>query len=280
MPCSSSNPCLYCTLRRTKGEWEDEGTGELRTLGGQDKRLAYWQGPLHSIYKTEFTVLSQSTVGPVLVRSFGDNDDTTILEKAPPPSVHLLLAVNDVLRPHCIKFFGTEEQMLQVLKDELGVIPHSYQGKEGACEGPQCDIILNKLNLLAPYLMEEEEHQDGWLFLNVLESFKRVKDAVFGLELAANYEEVMADFKTHLHLAHIGSYLPITPKLHIISTHVVQWVRRTGTGLAKMNEAAVEASHHVWWEVWKHYKVKSETSEVFKKQALKALVRVNADNTN
>ena len=48
-----------------------------------------------------------------------------------------------------------------------------------------------------------------------MESFKKVKDAVFGLELADNYEEVMADFKTHLHLAHIGSYLPSTPKLHI-----------------------------------------------------------------
>ena len=49
--------------------------------------------------------------------------------------------------------------------------------------------------------------------------------------------------------------LPITPKLHVISIHLKQWIRRTGVGLAKANEAAGEAAHHTWWEVWKNYKV-------------------------
>ena len=129
-----------------------------------------------------------------------------------------------------------------------------------------------------PLLVEEQEHVGGILLYSVLELFKRVKVAVFGLELAVNHKEVLADFKTHLHMAYTHSSLPITPKLHIISVHVVQWVQRTGTGLAKMNKAAVEASHHVWMEVWKHYKVNGETFEVFKKQGLRALIRVNADN--
>ena len=38
-----------------------------------------------------------------------------------------------------------------VLKTEVGVVPHSYQGKDGNFEGPQCDKILNKLSVLAPY---------------------------------------------------------------------------------------------------------------------------------
>ena len=81
-------------------------------------------------------------------------------------------------------------------------------------------------------------------------------------------------------MAYTHSSLPITPKHHIISVHVVQWVCRTRTGLAKINKAVVQASHHVWMEVWKHYKVNDETSEVFLKQGLRALIRVNADNTN
>jgi hypothetical protein len=56
-------------------------------------------------------------------------------------------------------------------------------------------------------------------------------------------------------LAHEHGGLPITPKLHVVSHHVVQWCRQTGCGLAQANEAAVEAAHHVWWEIWKHYKV-------------------------
>ena len=62
-------------------------------------------GPMQGLYMTEYTVLFKSTVGPVLTSSLGDTDDTTISEKAPPPSVHLLHATNNILRPHCVKFF-------------------------------------------------------------------------------------------------------------------------------------------------------------------------------
>ena len=69
MPCSATHSCLYCTCRRTKGKWEDEASGELRTLGGQAARYEYWAGPLQGLYMTEYTALSKSTEGPVLVRS-------------------------------------------------------------------------------------------------------------------------------------------------------------------------------------------------------------------
>ena len=92
------------------------------------------------LYTTEYTALSKSTVGPVLVRSLGGTDDNTILEKAQSPSVHLLLATNNILRPHCAKFFGSVENLLLCLKEQVGVIPHSYQGKEGAFEGPQVSV--------------------------------------------------------------------------------------------------------------------------------------------
>ena len=109
--------------------------------------------------------------------------------------------------------------------------------------------------MLEPYLLDENNQPQGLLIYNVLNAFKSVKTAVFGTELSSNYLEVMRDFKIHLDLAHMASLLPITPKLHIISEHIIQWVEMTGDSLAKSNEAAVEAAHHVWWEVWKHYKV-------------------------
>ena len=132
------------------------------------------------------------------------------MEKAPPPSVHLLHATNNILRPHCVKFFGSDENLLLCLKEQVGVVPQIYQGKEGAFEGPQCVNILNELEVLAPYLVEEQEHGDGILLYSVLELFKRVKDAVFSLELADNHEEVLEDFKTHLHMDYTHSSLPIT----------------------------------------------------------------------
>ena len=141
----------------------------------------------------------------MLVRSLGDTDATTLLEKAAPPAVKL--AVNDILRPHSVHFFGSDQNLLQVLKEEVGVIPHSYQGKEGNFEGPQCNTILNKFSTkLRPYFLEnEEEHPDGFLFVSVFESLKKVKDSVFGLQLAENVEDILEEFSTILDLAHIGA---------------------------------------------------------------------------
>ena len=33
-----------------------------------------------------------------------------------------------------------------ILEEMVGVIPHSYQGKDGAFEGPQCRKILYQLD--------------------------------------------------------------------------------------------------------------------------------------
>ena len=93
-----------------------------------------------SKYDTEHTARYQSTVGPVVVRSHADTDDKTVLEKAAPPAVHLLLSVNDVL-------VDSESHLMEILKTEVGVIPHNYQGKEGTFEGPQCNKILNKVGI-------------------------------------------------------------------------------------------------------------------------------------
>ena len=49
-------------------------------------------------------------------------------------------------------------------------------------------------------------------------------------------------------------------------------------GLARANEAAGEAAHHVWMETYKHYKCNDETSQAFKDSGLMAIARVNSNN--
>ena len=266
MSCSSSHPCLYCTQRRFhSGEWEGAearvkrgvpGVAPLRTLGGITRQCDEWKDK-GAKYETVHTQKYESCVSEVLVRCRGDTDATTVLEKVGPPGVHLLLGANTVLRPHCEKYFGGEDAMLEVLRKEVGVVPHSYQGDKGAFEGPQTSKILDRLEVLRPYILNEEIYQDGWFYYCVLASFKEVKDACFGIHLDPRFEAILADFAAHVHHANIGVEMPITPKLHVISVHLVQWCRSTGVGLARANEAAVEAAHHTWWEVWKHYKVHS-----------------------
>ena len=133
MPCSSTHPCLFCVRWRRKGDWQVllEGEQELRTFGSLQKQYEGWVAA-GSRYSTLYTSRFQSTVGPVLVKAPGDSEDTTVLEKTGMPTVHLLLATNDVIRPHLVPFFKDEAHLMEVIRKEMGCVPHSYQGKDGA----------------------------------------------------------------------------------------------------------------------------------------------------
>ena len=54
----------------------------------------------------------------------------------------------------------------------------------------------------------------GFLFVSLLEQLRKITDPMFGTELC-----------TRLYYANLSTGLPVTPKLHIISTHVIQWFR-------------------------------------------------------
>ena len=109
----------------------------LRTLGRLKAMEKGWEAE-GSRNTTAGTSKFESTVGPVLCRSIGDSDRTTVLAKVGMPSVHLLLGANSILRPHMCRFFGGEEELMELLRTKVGVVPHSYQGADGAFEGPQC----------------------------------------------------------------------------------------------------------------------------------------------
>lgn len=117
------------------------------------------------------------------------------------------------------------------------------------------------------------------LFLNLLKSFKKVKDLVFSAKLGEGWESALASFSEDLSLAHVCVGLPITPKLHIIQQHVGQVVRETGRGLGRHNETAVEAVHSSFVKVWALYRTNDEESPVYLKHLLLAVLRINADNT-
>ena len=70
----------------------------------------------------------------VTVWGVDDTPLTTVLDKCAPPTVHCLLALNNVLRPHLENIWDGD--LWAFLREEVGVVPHSYQGKEGAFEGP------------------------------------------------------------------------------------------------------------------------------------------------
>ena len=152
------------------------------------------------------------------------------------PSVHLLLATNDVLN-FCEPFFGGRQAMLGFLKTHLSIQPHSYQGHEGAFARPECDKILNNLNIIEPQLWNGGAN--GGLIFNLLTSFQKVKKDIFGTELGNTWEASIQEFSEDLDIAHAAASLPISPELHIIQKHVAHKVYMTGRALGKENEESV-----------------------------------------
>ena len=68
------------------------------------------------------------------------------------------------------------------LKSELGIVPHSYQGKDGDFQGPQC----------AKFLANQEKFKDRLLakdntamFYRFFLAFKNMKDGIFSSVLAS-----------------------------------------------------------------------------------------------
>ena len=276
--CGSVHPCLYCNMERRKGVWvAKEGTVvELRTFGAIEANTAGWIGS-GSKRTTAWTSKFESCVGVVTVWGEGDTPETTVLEKCAPPTVHSLLALNSVLRPHMEKIWVGD--LWSFLKEEVNVVPHSYQGKDGAFEGPQCNRILNSVEeKLKPHLLAAGE--PGKLYYEFLVEFKRFKDTFFGNVLPVNYRDVALNFKNKLKLLNTTLGFPITPKLHMMSEHVLDWVDKFGRALGDESEQAVEALHSIFDALWDSFLVKDDTSDIYLVHGLKATLKFNADQTN
>ena len=226
---------------------------------------------------TAWTSKFESCVGMVTVWGVDDTPLTTVLDKCAPPTVHCLLALNNVLRPHLENIWDGD--LWAFLREEVGVVPHSYQGKEGAFEGPQCSKILKSVEeKLKPHLLQLGE--PGRMYYSLLVEFRRFKDTFFGTFLPSNYKDVATAFQAQLYLLHSTLGLPITPKLHMMAEHVLDWVDKHGRALGEESEQAVEAAHATFDTLWESFIVNDEASDIFLTNGCKALLKFNSDQTN
>ena len=90
--------------------------------------------------------------------------------------------------------------------------------------------------------------------------------SVFGKELLVTWREDLFSLKENLEKLRVTMGLPITPKFHILTVHVEQWVDRNGCSLGKEGKSSGEALHHIWRR-WIEEKgiVKNTASDTFEK---------------
>ena len=128
--------------------------------------------------------------------------------------------------------------------------------------------------------MEEtipDEHKailDGFIATDALNK------AVCGKFLEHNYEEAMKTFEDSMNFLQ-GKYgFSITPKIHILITHVPQYIKLTGKSLGFISDQTTEMVHQIVNKRMENsnYVVKAIESDTHGEKLLKGILHVNSYN--
>ena len=244
--CGGTNPCPLCDQRKTttggQGSRWVEGEVDLRTLGSLHTNFVGWSERRGT--SAAATMRWKGVCGEPLLEiseAEGRGPDVWLLILIVPAPLHLYLSYNEL-----INFLQKTmwPEVKEVLRDRLGVQCHVYQGKVGNYEGPSIHKILNNLETLEQYMLGGSTMRP---FYATFIAFKAVASAVLSAkQLPVDWRERLHHLRTCLLHLHTHHGMNITPKLHILITHVEQWVDRFGRSLGKEGEQQGEAVHHIW----------------------------------
>ena len=93
MSCASKHPCYICEARYENGEWGEDA--DLRTCQAVIENVQDW---IHKGAQRSMAKEHKNCVSTPLLFSVEDSKDSLLIEKCPPPSLHLKLGINHVLK--------------------------------------------------------------------------------------------------------------------------------------------------------------------------------------
>ena len=177
---------------------------------------------------------------PLLPLGQGRLWDSFVLADVIPGPLHLFLSFNKI-----VNFAEKTEwpEIKTILEKVAGVQVHVYQGKVGNYQGPEIHKIFRNLSKLEPHMSFNPSLQ---IFFHTFVAFKEVAHAVFGEELKGPWREKLHELRFWINQLHTVAGMPVTPKLHILTKHVEQWVDMFGRSLGREGEQSGEAVHHIW----------------------------------
>ena len=177
---------------------------------------------------------------------FTYDEDKTFLEIIPPPELHLMLGVLNTLYNNLIK--EAEQDALRWAK-QCCVSREVYHGSSGF-NGNSCRTLLRKIDLLH----SNSRSLVTLKYVKAFSDFFAVVKACFSMNLDPCYKSKISEFrKSFLDLG-----IPITPKIHEVLFHVLDFCDENQIGLGFYTEQAMESVHADFKKVWEKYKVSKE----------------------
>ncbi len=112
------------------------------------------------------------------------------------------------------------------------------------------------------------------MILQTLDALNNVCSAAFERQLGGELEET---FQTSYYRALCNEMrVSVTPKAHILSTHVLEYVRKTNKSLFRTSESALESQHRYFMDYYKNYKVLATQTDMFGRKLLNCVIHYNS----
>lgn len=251
----SNHPCAWCDAERRKLDMK----GKARTFGSL--RSNFWNFFNSGESSSKAKQFGNSLHLPILRCA----DDIRVLEKFPPPELHLMIGIVSKLFNELMKKWDGAEKWLS----EIHVDQESYHG--GSFTGNSAKKLLKNINKLEE--IAEEEMEVCQSFVDAFKSFEKVVDACFGMDLTDGFQASIQEF----HNAYKKLNIPVTPKVHVVLFHVQDFCEEFGRGLGFYSEQASESVHQDFDSFWERFKVNKNNPQ-FGSHLLRAVSSYNAQH--
>ena len=268
-PCSSKHPCCFCT-------WEagddSKKTYPLRTMGmirAQNERWESWSEAERKKGKqpdrSKLKEFDNCEHRPI----FEDPDDTLVLDKCPPPQLHIFLGVVN----HIIRFLMRVWPQAEEWPKKLCLEREAQFG--GTFNGNSCRKLLNNLKVLK----ELQPPRGVKHYINILDTLNRIVSGCFGSRLSPSFRDDIKQFDVEFKslVDELGQPVKKTPKVQNLIIHVPQFCQKTGVGLGVFSEQVVEAQHSEFHKTWKNFMVPLGHAK-YGQRLFRAVMKVNTSH--
>ena len=276
MECGSRHGCPHCKGKKNRdGVWEK---GDPRSLGNLTSDNTMWKdnsgqkNELKEFFNVKHAPLLQTPTAKLLEN---DYSDTSTLSLLPIPGLHVIKLgpVNALwkgLSKHCV----TQEIDLTAFEIMIHVTKTDRQKKE--FQGPECNLVLNNLNLLRDFLP-----QNLHTFVDALEQIKDIYRMAHATTVEIDHREKIELFRnTWLTLMQDhGQTMPL--KVHIILDHLSDYFELESKTLRNTNDQFIEACHskvRKFFDNHPNFNHKDKSTDMYGDAILTAITHFNSYN--
>ena len=195
------------------------------------------------------------------------NDSDLLIQKIPPPELHLLLrVVNKIFK----ELQAAVPSVASAWLDKIGIVQPQLHG--GEFTGNMCRRLLKHVACLQDIGRRSSQHVLINRFATALSAFNDVVTHCFGQDLHPEFEASIHHFQE----TYLRTGMNATTAVHIVFVHLIQFCRYKKCSLGHYSEQASEAVHSDFSKMWISAGKVSLNHEKFPDHLLKCVVRYNS----